>query len=110
MEATFYCTTHSTRLIYTRDDETGHVHRDIRVEGRGKNPVRCTLKEGLPLEKLRQVAQGEQVTHALVVGQVAQAMQYPVVRPVMRTGTVQFERERITETTPIEGAVAGAGE
>ena len=103
MEATFQCLTHSTRLVYTLDEESGHVHRDIRATGAR---VRCTLKEGLPLESLRKVAQGEKVMHA----PMGDTKQYPIVRPLMVGGAVTFEREEIRETTSALGAVVGAGE
>ena len=99
MEATFVCETHGTELVYTKDEQSGHVHRDIRVGG-GRR-VRCTLKEGLPLEALRKVADGERVSHA----PMGQAKSYPIVRPLLVGGSVAFERETIRETAP-----SGAGE
>lgn len=92
MEATFYCTTHRTRLVYTKDEESGHVHRAITVPP-NKRPVRCSLKEGLSLEALRKIVEGQQIAES-VMGQVKP---YPIVRPVVTAGMVTFEREQIVE-------------
>ena len=90
MLETFYCATHRVRVTITRDEETGHTHRDIR------GPIGfCTLKEGLPLDGLRKVAGGESVQHDPGRGQKT----YPGVALVSvdQSGTPTFAREVIRE-------------
>ena len=83
MPETFACGLHGVRMTVTVDAGSGREHRDIRG-GRAA----CALKDGLPLENLRALAQGEQFKH--------EGRPYPRTHSVGVAGDVTFERENIS--------------